>query len=238
MDFIQNIPDLRTDAAQNGLDSWSFWDMIDLKAVNHTGIPEFVVKYNVSLPSRKGKLRSGEKDVAKTLIYLMATEMEAMRTESPNDYLFYLSDKIDSIPVSTNRGQLATMLDKCYCKETVGNHLMRLQDSGLITRKMNTSRVRQRHTDENGNVTLIQQTAKNGRGDIIYFINKSVLYFKTDIVNNLEIIENQGKMTTKSSTDNQAIKLEVPGEKKKKMRFRRAHMWKTLLQIKSLDDLK
>ena len=206
MGFSQHIPDLREDAALNSASDWSFWDIIDLKAVNHTGIPDLVIQYNTSLPSRKGKLRCGETATARILIYLMATEMETLRTESYNDYLFYLSDKIDSIPVSTNRGQLATMLDKCYCKETVGNHLTRLQDSGLITRKMNTSRVKQRHTDENGRVTLLQQTTKNGRGDIIYFINKSVLFFKTDIVNNLKNIENQSKMVKKSSTDNQALK--------------------------------
>lgn len=206
MGFSQHIPDLREDAALNSASDWSFWDIIDLKAVNHTGIPDLVIQYNTSLPSRKGKLRSGEKETARVLIYLMATEMETLRTESYNDYLFYLSDKIDSIPVTTNRVQLSTLLDECYCKDSIGNHLTRLQDSELITRKINTSRVRQRHTDENGRVTFLQQTTKNGRGDVIYFINKSVLFFKTDIVNNLKNMENQGKMAKKSSTDNQRLR--------------------------------
>ena len=147
--------------------------------------------------------------VAKILLHLMSIEMERMRVEAPADYYYYLSDKIDCIPVSTNRGQLRTMLDAFYSKNTIGSYIGRLMDCGIIKRKLNTSRVTQRVKDEDGNVSFVKKVTDKGRGNMLLFINKEVLFWVQEVVsdepesdvNKLEVtpttddfspIENQG----------------------------------------------
>ena len=144
-----------TDAKQ-----WSFWDLIDLGLSHRCGVAEAIRKYNLSLPSCKGRLRGGESLLVKILLHLMSIEMEKKRQESPADYYYYLSDKIDCIPVATNRGQLRTMLDAFYSKNTIGSYIGRLMDCGIIKRKLNTSRIMERIKDENGNISIVKSHRK------------------------------------------------------------------------------
>ena len=166
-----------TDAEQ-----WSFWDLVDLGASHRYGVAEFIRQYNLALPSCKGRLRGGESLVAKILLHLMSLEMEKMRVESPADYYYYLSDKMDCIPVATNRGQLRTMLDAFYSKNTIGSYIGRLMECGIIKRKLNTSRVKQRVKDEDGNVSFVKKVTDKGRGDMVLFINKEVLFWVHEVV--------------------------------------------------------
>ncbi len=202
-----------TDAKQ-----WSFWDLVDLGASHRFGVAEFIRKHNLSLPSCKGRLRSGESWVAKILLHLMSLEMERLRVESPADYYYYLSDKIDCIPVATNRGQLRTMLDCFYSKNTIGSYIGRLMGCGIIKRKLNTSRVTQQIKDKDGNVSTVKKVTDKGRGDMLLFINKEVLYWVREVVMSVDKpeiapetdhfspIENQGLSHGKTQNLGQSLK--------------------------------
>ena len=219
-----------TDAKQ-----WSFWDLVDLGVSHRCGVAEAIRKYNLSLPSCKGRLRGGESLVAKILLHLMSLEMEKKRLESPADYYYYLSDKIDCIPVATNRGQLRTMLDAFYSKNTIGSYIGRLMDCGIIKRKLNTSRVVQRVKDKDGNVSRLKRITDKGRGDMLLFIDKKILYWVREVavdapqvmteetvdtpkMGNFSPIENQGLSSGKTQNLGQPLKdsLETLKRKKKK----------------------
>ena len=203
-------------------EQWSFWDLIDLGGSHRYGVAETIRKYNFSLPSCKGRLRGGESALAKILLHLMSLEMEKKRKESPANYYYYLSDKIDCIPVATNRGQLRTMLDCFYSKNTIGSYIGRLMEAGIIKRKLNTSRVKQSLTDEFGNVSIVKKVVDKGRGDMLLFINKEVLFWahelvtdadKTDVdkptvgseVDDFSPIENQGLSCGKTQNLGQSL---------------------------------
>ena len=203
---LTDLPDFPEESKIDTLEKeFSFWDLLDIKASVYHRLAPHIKQYNDNLPSTKGKLRSGEIATAKILLHLMALEMERIRRERPNDYAFYLSESIDSFPVSTNRGQLCTLLDNQYCKSTLSSYLLRLQSCGFIVRKTNTSRVQKIITDKKGKKTNCTIQMSNGRGNIIYFINKTLLIKRTS---GLELLEHLGK-TPKfgkfSSIDNQSF---------------------------------
>ena len=196
-----------TDAKQ-----WSFWDLVDLGVSHRYGVAEAIRKYNLALPSCKGRLRGGESLVAKILLHLMSIEMERKRKESPADYYYYLSDKIDCIPVATNRGQLRTMLDAFYSKNTIGSYIGRLMDCGIIKRKLNTSRVMERVQDKNGNVSMVRKVTQKGRGDMLLFISKEILYWVREVATHVDEAEaiptaaqDAGQNPAFSAIDNQGL---------------------------------
>ncbi len=206
---------------------WSFWDLVDLGASHRYGVAEFIRNYNLSLPSCKGRLRGGESLVAKILLHLMSLEMEKMRRESPADYYYYLSDKIDCIPVATNRGQLRTMLDAFYSKNTIGSYIGRLAACGIIKRKLNTSSVKQRVKDKYGNIRIVKKVTEKGRGDMLLFINKKVLFWVSELVTDVDKpeiapvsedflpIENQGLSSGKTQNLGQPLKVSLETLKRK-----------------------
>ena len=200
---VDNLPDFpegkskmkeREDAER------TFWDLLDIKATIYHRLAPHIKQYNDSLPSKKGKLRCGELAVVKVLLHLMALEMERMRKETPGNYAYYLSQEIDYFPVSTNRGQLCTLLDNHYCKSTLSNYLIRLQACGIIN-----SRSREIYVDENGKKRSRIVQMQSGRGDIIHFINKDLLVKRISYeeLQNMENLKNQlGKF---SSIENQQV---------------------------------
>ena len=205
---VDNLPDFPLEKSKNRKEEdaeRSFWDLLDIKATIYHSLAPHIKQYNDNLPSRKGKLRRGESAVAKVLLHLMALEMERMRKEVPRNYAYYLSNEIDCFPVSTNRGQLRTMLDNHYCKSTLSSYLIRLQACGIIKRKINTSRSREIYVDENGKKQSRIIHLESGRGDIIYFINKDLLVKRISYVEIQTLGNSQSPIGKFSSIDNQPV---------------------------------
>ena len=212
---VDNLPDFpmqkpkeekRKDAER------TFWDLLDIKATIYHRLAPHIKQYNDSLPSCKGKIRSGESSVAKVLLHLMALEMERMRKDAPRDYAYYLSSEIDCFPVSTNRGQLCTLLDNHYCKSTLSSYLIRLQSCDIIKRKINTSRSHEFYTDENGKKQSRVVRLKGGRGNIIYFINKDLLVKRISFEEMQNMSNLEGEIGKFSTIDNQRV---IPVQSKK-----------------------
>jgi hypothetical protein len=194
----------------------SFWSFIDIDQTFAHSTREMKMKYNASLHSRAGRLRSGEMVTIKVLTHLLCEEMETMRLTRPEDYLFYMSEEMDSLPVKTNRGQLRTMMDQEVSLATYSNYIQRLMAAQIILRKRNTSRVVKQIIGTDGKECKVITIAPNGRGDFILFINKKALTFKHGLKNTpldaetaqFSAIENQ------PITDPKTRSLEQPHEGK------------------------
>jgi len=173
-----NIAALPIDSpVESDITQISFWKLLDMDATISGSMKTLKESYNASLPSAKGRVRSPEYTTAKILVYLMAHEMEKLRLTKPEIYKIYLSDDCEYLPVSTNRGQLRTMMDEEYSLRSYSNFIDRLLDSQIILRKRNTSRLREKIVDKQGKVQEIIRLAPNGRGDFILHVNKKALTF-------------------------------------------------------------
>lgn len=195
--------------------SYSFWDILDLKTTFSDTLLKMKEDYNSLLPTRKGRLRAPEYTTAKVIIHLLGHEMEDARKNRPDLYKSYMSNQADSLPVSTNRGQLRTMLDSDYSLRSFSNFIDKLMDAGIITYKRNTSRVVDKTTDAKGNERKQAKIMQGGRGDFILYINKKALKFFTPIADPFEsksetnqtvsLGEKSGDSNDNEITDNQEV---------------------------------
>lgn len=171
--FAEFIPPVETIDAKE----WSFWSLVDLTAAHRHGIPQFIRKHNSDLPSHKGRIRSGGSAVAKSLLYLASKQMEERREVSPIDYDYYLSDKIDCIPVITNFSELQKMLHDCYTKGTISSYIKLLIKCGIIKRKLRSSRNVKPTKSKSLNPNSTTSASSKKRGDMILFINKEIFFW-------------------------------------------------------------
>lgn len=166
----------------------SVYDLIDLSESQFGLLNTKVLDYNSRLPRKsitdqlgrtreytKGKLRAGQMNLARQLIYLCLRQLEDLRTSPENDkYLNYLDENNDAFPITTNCGKLAKALGGSYCKNTIHNHLDQLIEAGIILHKNNTSRRRREVIDEQGYKTIVVELAKNGRGDFCLWLSREL----------------------------------------------------------------
>lgn len=205
-----NAPALSGDSTRIVPDflSYSFWDILDMHATFGCSMKKLKEAYNNLLPTRKGRLREPEYTIAKIIVHLLGHEMEQMRKNDPTMYKLYLSGQMDCLPVSTNRGQLRTMMDDEYSLRSYSNFINRLMDAGIILRKRNTSRVFEKTVDVNGVVRKKIKMTKGGRGDFILYINKKALTFLKplkSVSKSKNKVENTAKSTKSELADNQRL---------------------------------
>lgn len=202
--------------------SYSFWDILDLRATFSSSMKNMKEQHNNLLPTRKGRIRSPEYTTAKIIIHLLAHEMEDARKNRPELYKIYMSDEVDSMPVHTNRGQLRTLMDEEYGLSSFSNFINRLLDSGIIVHKRNTSSVMEKVVDPDGTVRKRVKMMQGGRGDFILYVNKKALTFFTPnqelwkresdpkIVINKDISEEDQSIENQRVTSAQIQSLEQP----------------------------
>ncbi len=76
-------------------------------------------------------------------------------------YMLYYDENADSIPVTTNRGELRRLLGKKNGLASMWRHLNELQDARIILSKTNTSRKRREVVTTDGHTTIIVELAAN-----------------------------------------------------------------------------
>lgn len=179
----------------------SCWETIDIAHSQHVLLEEHIQHYNETLPPSKiivdslgrtrdyfaGKLRAPQTALAQKLIWLAMTQAEETRRAAVagdlvarQKYMLYYDENADSIPVTTNRGELRRLLGKKNGLASMWRHLNELQDARIILSKTNTSRKRREVVTTDGHTTIIVELAANGRGDFTLWINRSV--FKQKLI--------------------------------------------------------
>lgn len=179
----------------------SCWEIIDIAHSQHVLLEEHIQRYNESLPPSKiisdtlgrtreyfaGKLRAPQTALAQKLIWLAMTQAEETRRAAVagdlvarQKYMLYYDENADSIPVTTNRGELRRLLGKKNGLASMWRHLNELQDARIILSKANTSRKRREVVTKDGHTTIIVEIAENGRGDFTLWISRAV--FKQKLI--------------------------------------------------------
>ncbi len=180
----------------------SCWEAIDIAYSQHVLLEGYIQCYNENLETSSlvkdsigrtraytaGKLRVPQTALAQKLIWMAMTEAEETRraaiggdTAAKQKYLMYYGDTADSIPVTTNRGELRRLLGKKNGLSSIWRHLNQLQEAGIILSKANTSRQRREIIEEDGHRTIIVAMAENGRGDFTLWINRAVFKQKLNL---------------------------------------------------------
>jgi len=188
----------------------SCWETIDIGHSQHVLLEELIQRYNESLPASTtitdslgrtreyvaGKLRAPQTALGQKLIWLAMTQAEETRRAAVGGdlaarqkYLMYYGDA-DSIPVTTNRGELRRLLGKKNGLATLWRHLNQLQEADIIISKANTSRQRREVIEEDGHRTIIVEMADNGRGDFTLWISRKVFKQKLLLAG---VLEQNGK---------------------------------------------
>lgn len=197
----------------------SCWETIDIAHSQHVLLEEHIQHYNETLPPSKiivdslgrtrdyfaGKLRAPQTALAQKLIWLAMTQAEETRRAAVagdlvarQKYMMYYDDNADSIPVTTNRGELRRLLGKKNGLASIFRHLKELQDARIILSKANTSRKRKEVVTD-GHTTIIMEMAENGRGDFTLWISRAVFKQKLILSGQLEKNEKPGLGTLQIS---------------------------------------
>ncbi len=208
----------------------SSWEAIDVAHSQHVLLETLVQEYNKALPRTSivdnlgrnreytaGKLRAAQISLAQKLIWLAICQAEETRktalqgnTSVQQRYLLYFADHADSIPVTTNRGEIRRLLGCTNGIASIWRHINQLIDAGIILSKANTSRQRREVVEKNGNRTIIIEAAKNGRGDFVLWISKAVFKqrIRPEFVEIVPIFQQTGETENSNSEANQISKLE------------------------------